>query len=115
MTSEVLTANASDASSIIKRLLEDSAWCSKAWNLIDSSDYLGDNLPCRKIGDRTMMVAGNLHKLLIVRLQKLLDEKVNPSKIGHWCWTFCWDNFDVMCCIICLQHHVEDETLTKKI
>ena len=87
----------------------------KIWNLICSSDYFSDDLKSMKIGEGIEMAAGYLIKLMIIRTQQFIFDKMEPRKIDHWCWNFARDNLSTVCCMIFVKHYVEDASLVQTI
>ena len=48
-----------------------------------------------------------------IRLENLINDRVQLLKKKHWCWTFVRENSVTMSCIISVQRHITNIELVK--
>ena len=91
-------------------LLSSNNFINKAWSVLDSSNLCCPAMKEKPVCDKTKKLSHELAKLMIIRLHKLIQRKVDEDKKRHWMWKFAKDNIPVVSSLICIQHHVESES-----
>ena len=73
---------------------------------MDSADLLSPEVKMKEFIQSTKELSLELSKLLIVILARLINEKVEETKIFHWCWKFTRGNIPIMSSVMSATHHV---------
>ena len=95
------------------KFLKNESWRNDVWMFVDDMDVHDPNAKHRITDDYDSELAVELNSTLLVRLEKLIDSRVQNAKKKHWGWDFVRDNLITMSCVIVLQQHVNNIDLVK--
>ena len=97
----------------VEGMLHDKLWCEEVWSFVDHMDMCHPDEKWRNITLENNNLAVELTLSLFVRLERLIESRVQTTKKNHWAWNFARDNFATMSRAIALQQHVGNVDLVK--